>query len=377
MKPPSVSRLFLFVLSFLMIDCSSGKRSLEKGNYDQAVYQAVNRLQKDTDNRKALKTLVDAYGYAAGDHLDKIREAKLSSDVLRWETVIREYEALNALIDEIKRCPSCRQTIPLPEKYTSEIAEARLNAAAVRYARGLKLLEEKNRLSAKQAYYDFEKTDQLSPGYKDIFQKMDEAYWAAVIKVVVEPVQLGRSAYKLSNEYFQNKIFEYLENYERRSFIKFYTPKEARKQDLVPDQVLSLNFDDFVVGQTYLKEKVEEVKRDSVKLGTSEGKDVYGTVKAQVSVFEKTISSAGLLNVKVIDWQTKNTLSHEKMEGTFVWQDKWGSYKGDERALSKEDKSLVKRREGFPPPPEELFIEFTKPLYAQLTEKIKRFYNRY
>jgi hypothetical protein len=377
MKPPALSRISLLVLSLFIFGCSAGKRSLEKGNYDQAVYKAVNRLQKDPDNRKALKTLTEAYGYAAGDHMENIREAKLSSDVLRWERVISEYEALNALIEEVKRCPSCRNAVRLPEKYTREIAEAKENAAAVRYARGLKLLEEKNRQSAKQAYFDFEKADQLSPGYKDVVQKLDDAYWAAVIKVVVEPVKLSRSIYQFSNEYFQNKIYEYLENYEQRSFIKFYTPKEARREDLVPDQVLSLNFDDFVVGQTYVKERVEDVHRDSVKVGTADGKDVYGTVKAKVSIFEKSVSSAGLLNVTVTDWHSKNTLTQEKMQGTFVWQDSWGSYKGDERALRKEDKSLVKRRETLPPPPQELFIEFTKPLYAQLTDKIRRFYSRY
>ena len=377
MKPPSISPICLLFFAVLFFGCSSGKRSLEKGNYDQAVFKAVNRLQKDPDNRKYLRTLTEAYNLAADDHFDNIRQAKLSSSVLRWETVLAEYEALNALANEIKRCPSCRQAISLPDKYSREIAEAKLNAADVRYARGLKLLETRNRQDAKQAYYDFEKADQLSPGYKDINQKLDDAYWAAVIKVVVEPVETGRSVYRLSNEYFQNKIYEYLENYERRSFIKFYTPKEARREDLIPDQVLSLNFDDFVVGQTYVKEKVEEVKRDSVKVGTVDGKTVYGTVKANISTYEKTISSAGLLNVRVIDWQTKNILTQEKMQGAFVWQDRWGSFNGDERALSKEDKSLINRREMLPPAPQELFLEFTKPLYAQLTEKIRRFYSRF
>lgn len=377
MKVPFASWLLLVVLSLIIFGCSAGRRSFEKGNYDQAVYKAVNRLQQNTRSQKALQTLSDAYRYAVEDHLDKIREAKLSSDVLRWETVISEYENLRALADEIKRCPSCRDAVPLPQKYTTEIAEAQLNAASIRYARGIRLLEERSRQSAKQAWFDFEKAGQLIPEYKDVNQKMEDAYWAAVIKVVVEPVELRRSVYQLSNEYFQNKIYEYLENYERRSFIKFYTPKEARKQDLVPDQVLSLNFDDFVVGQTYVKERVEEVSRVSVKLGTADGKSVYGTVRAKVSVYEKTISSAGLLNVEVIDWKTKNTLTQEKMQGSFVWSDKWGSYKGDERALGKEYKTLISRRESLAPPPQELFLEFTKPLYAQLTDKIRKFYSRY
>jgi hypothetical protein len=377
MKVLSVSSLSLFFLSLFIVGCSAGKRSLEKGNYDQAVYKAVNRLQQNPGNNKAMRTLSEAYNYALEDHLENIREAKLSSDVLRWETVINQYEILDALADQIKGCPSCRTAVRSAEKHSSQISEAKLNAAGIRYARGLKLLEEKNRLSAKQAYFDFEKADQLSPGYIDVVQKMDDAYWGAVIKVVVEPVQLGRSLYQFSNEYFQNKIYKYLENYEHRSFIKFYTPKEARKQDLVPDQVLSLNFDDFVVGQTYLKERVEEVSRDSVKLGTADGKNVYGTVRAKVSLFEKTISSAGLLNVEVTDWKTKNTLTQEKMQGSFVWSDKWGSYKGDERALSKEYQTLINRRESLAPLPQELFLEFTKPLYAQLTDKIRRFYSRY
>ncbi|MBC7745577.1 MAG: hypothetical protein H7096_10780 [Flavobacterium sp.] len=373
----SVYPIVFLTLSFFFFGCSSGKRSLEKGNYDQAVYKAVSRLQKNTGNPKALKTLNEAYRYASDDHLDNVRQAKLSSNVLRWETVIKEYEDLNNLAEVIKRCPSCRQEISVPERYISELAEAKLNAATIRYARGIKLLEENNRLSAKQAYYDFEKADQLYPDFKDVVKKLDEAYWAAVIKVIVQPVELNRSIYKYSNEYFQNKIYQYLENYEQRSFIKFYTPKEARKDELIPDQVLSLNFDDFVVGQTYVKERVEEVTRDSVKVGTTDGKDIYGTVKANVVTFEKTISSAGLLNVTVTDWRTKNTLTQEKLQGVFVWQDRWGTFRGDERALRNEDISLIEKRESLPPAPQELFIEFTKPLYAQLTDKIRRFYSRY
>ncbi|HYK77606.1 MAG TPA: hypothetical protein VEV16_11570 [Daejeonella sp.] len=377
MKSAFIGRCALLLVSLFVISCSSGLRSLEKGNYDEAVFKAVNRLQRSPGNRKALQTLNQAYNFATDDHLQNIREAKLSSNVLRWEKVIQEYEALNRLANEIRRCPSCREVVLQENKYIIELEEAKYKAAEVRYTRGLKLLEEQNRQSARQAYFDFERADQLYPGFKDTRQKQELAYQLAVLKVVVEPVVLKRSIYELSNEYFQNKIYEYLKNYERRSFIKFYTPNEASGQQLKPDQVLTLSFDDFVVGQTYVKERVEDVKQDSVKVGTVDGKTVYGTVKAKVSSFEKTITSAGLLNLQVTDWQTNNVISQEKMEGTYVWLDRWGTFRGDERALSADYKKLVRKGESAPPAPQYLFIEFTKPLYTQLVEKIKTFYSRY
>jgi len=34
-------------------------------------------------------------------------------------------------------------------------------------------------------------------------------------------------------------------------------------------------------------------------------------------------------------------------------------------------------REAYPPMPQQLFIEFTKPIFGQLTGKVSNFYNRY
>ncbi|MDQ3291204.1 MAG: hypothetical protein M3Q05_07935 [Bacteroidota bacterium] len=367
----------MYSLLFLIYACSSGKQSFEKGDYDKAVYQAVNRLQKDPNNKKALTTLQQAYRYAREDHQNRIKDALNSSEVFHWEKVIQEYESLNSLIESVRRCPSCRQVIRTEDKFQVQLESAKEKAAEVRYNLGVKLLKENNRNSAKEAYQHFERADQFIPDYKDVKQKLNSAYLAALLKVVVEPVEIEKGIYQLSNEYFQNKIFEYLQHYEEKSFIKFYTPQEAKSNTLVPDHVLSLSFDDFVVGQTYLKEKEQEVSRDSVKTGTVEGKDVYGTVKAKYITFEKTISSSGLLDFRVMDWKSKNVLTQEKMPGTFVWRDEWATYKGDERALSKEQKRKAKRRESPNPAPQFLFVEFTKPIYNQLTSKIESFYRKY
>jgi hypothetical protein len=83
----------------------------------------------------------------------------------------------------------------------------------------------------------------------------------------------------------------------------------------------------------------------------------------------------------LLDFQIKDmngvVISQEKMPGTFVWLDTWGIYRGDERALTEQDKVLLNRRESIPPPPQDLFIEFTKPIYSQLISKVRNFYSRY
>jgi len=167
-------------------------------------------------------------------------------------------------------------------------------------------------------------------------------------------------------------------NYETKNFVMFFRPEEARRQRIQTDHVMILSFDDFIVGQTYVKERVEEVKKENVLIGyTDQRRPVYSTVKAQLSIFDKTISSGGQLDMTILDARTKRVLNQQKMPGTFVWQDSWASYRGDQRALSKEQLALCKKKEVMPPPPQTLFLEFTKPIYNQTVSRINSFYNRY
>lgn len=372
--------LFLVAgVCFLILQaCSSGKKLLEKGNYDGAVYTAAERLKSNSNSSKAIKTLTEAYDLATSRHLQRIKEAKLITTSFKWEAIVNEYTALNSLAQTIENCPACRRVIPITKKYIAELDDAKYFAAEDRYNAGKKTLTIGTREAARNAYEHFDQADKFFPGVKDVRKLLDDAYWAAVLKVIVEPVQVNSNLYKLSNEYFQNKISEFMMQYEDRSFIKFYSPTEAQRSKIKPHQILSLSFDDFIVGQTYVKEKVQEVKRDSVKIGeTRRSEPIYGTVKAQLTTFEKSITSTGLLDFTVRDAATGRLLTQEKLPGTFIWKDAWGSYKGDDRALTRDEIIFCNRKETMPPPPQALFLEFTKPIYNQVISKIKNFYSRY
>lgn len=372
----------LFILSLtsilLLQACSSGQKLLEKGAYDRAVYTAADRLKSNATNKKAINTLREAYNLATNRHLQRIKELQQVTTSFKWEGIAEEYAALNSLATTIDNCPACMQVIPSTRKYITELDDAKYYAAEDRYNAGKKTLAIGTREAARNAYEHFDQADKYFPDFKDVRKQLDNAYWAAVLKVVVEPVRVNSNMYKLTNEYFQNKISEFMLNYESRSFIKFYSAAEAQKSKITPHQILSLSFDDFVVGQTYVKEKVQEVKKENVKIGETRVKEpIYGTVTAQLTTFEKSITSSGLLDLTIRDASTGRLLSQEKMPGTFVWLDSWGSYKGDSRALTKEELAFCNRKETIPPTPQALFLEFTKPIYNQVITKINTFYRRY
>lgn len=104
---------------------------------------------------------------------------------------------------------------------------------------------------------------------------------------------------------------------------------------------------------------------------------IYMKVKAVLFYYKKTTTSKGIINFRIIDAKTKALLSVEKMPGEFVWISEWATFNGDERALSPEQIQLSKQKEQIPPSEQELFVEFTRPIYDQVTAKINNFYKGY
>lgn len=375
----TISRLRYFIyLSLLIVGCTTGKNALQKGDYDASVMKAVNRLQNAPQNREAKEVLASAYKLSLTQHLRAIEEARLSPDRFKWETISQEYRQINALGEEISRSPVALSVIDRPAKYIVELNESNFNAAEVRFNSGMQMLREGTKIGARKAFYEFEKVRYYYPEYKDLKQKSDDAYWAAVLKVVVQPTRLNSKYYQFSNDYFQQKVNEWTSGYRNNKFVIFYDEAYAIKYNVIPDQILRLQFDDFVVGQTYVKERVEKLKRDSVKIGeTRANGPIYGTVKASLSIFEKQVTSSGLLAMEVFDYQSKKILRQRKLAGSYVWADQWATFNGDERALTKEQIEITKRKELNPPAPSALFLEFTKPIYSQLVSEISNYYDRY
>nr|HPM32346.1 hypothetical protein [Chryseolinea sp.] len=334
------------------------------------------------DHEKSAEALRNAYPLAIERLQEQVNNEIASNTPYKWKNAIQSYDQMNRLYEEIRQCPGCLRVIKNPTNYYAEIGPLKEKAAEESYNAGINNLMKGNRIEARKAYYNFTDAQNFTPGYKDVMEYLDKSKYEATLRVVIEQIPVP-ARYNLSGGFFQDKVEEFLHNqYPDQGFIKFYTPQEASSLNVADvHQILRMQFDDFSVGNSVLKEKEETFSRDSVKVGEAkvDGKmvPVYNTVKAKFTTYTKEIKSGGLLSMMVVDAKTSGVLSTRKFSGEYVWVSKWARFNGDERALSDQQLALCKLREQQPPQQQDLFLEFTKPIYNQLIPAIKGFYQNY
>ena len=375
--------LYLFALLLVFESCSSGKKAYENGDYYGAVLKSVSRLRKNPDHKKSRETLRKSYPMALSTLEKRVQNIQAANEPFKWKKILEVYSQINHMYEEINHAPGALAVVPNPRNYYKSVEEVKNKAAEESYQAGRKLLAQRTREAAKEAFFHFSEVQRFIPGYKDVEKQIDEAHFLATLKVVVEQIPVpGR--YSLSGNFFQDRIEEFLHSqYKGSNFVRFYTPQEAKSENLnIVDQYLQIQFDDFVVGQTHITEKIETFKKDSVKIGEvnlpeAGKKPVYGTVEAKLKLKRKEVISKGLLSIRVVDANNHGVLMHRKFPGEFVWFSEWGSFNGDGRALTKEQLALCELSEVPPPPPQEMFIQFTKPIFNQLTSSVREFYSKY
>ncbi len=377
-----IGRLLSIISIFLVMACSSGKKAYERGNYYESVMQAVGRLRQNTDHKKSVETLKNAYPLSVESLEDQAKNQIATNSQFKWKNAILSYNQINNMYEAIRQCPGCLKVIPNPKNYYTEVGELKLKAAAESYDAGITALMKGTRNDAKNAYFLFADVDAFAPGFKDVQDYLNKSMDEATLKVVIEQIPVP-TRYNLSGGFFQDKVEEFLHNnYQQRSFIQFLTPDEAQRINLArADQILRIQFDDFTVGNTNISQKEETISRDSVIVGevVVDGKKIpaYNTVKAKLTTYRKEVISQGLLSMIVVDANTKGILSHQKFNGGYTWVSTWANFSGDDRALTQQQLAMCKQRETQPPLAQDLFLEFTRPLYDQLIPGIRRFYGAY
>ncbi|MCH1416942.1 MAG: hypothetical protein L7U68_00135 [Flavobacteriaceae bacterium] len=366
-----------FIALFLLSACTSSKQQFEKGNYEKAVALSIKKLRKKPDNNKQKNILKAAYAYAVQVSEEKIKQHQQSTDRFKWDRVIVQYRKMQQLYTDLLQCPACLAVIE-PIDLQNELNQALAEGAQVYVEEGQKALATQQKEGGRLAYRQFTQAKAYQNNYGNIDRMLNQARIQGTEIIGISRIPVSSKGLELNTAFFLQQLTQALNdlNY---FFAVFAQVEQLAEQQQVPDQVVDLSFDDYYIGQTYVKEVRESLVRDSVKVGEVTDSlgtkySVYGEVKADLQRFEKTIESGGLLNIAIVEPKSRSILFQQKIPSTTVWENDWATYQGDKRALTKEELALTQEKELLPPPPQDLFYSFTRPLFDQTASLLRRRY---
>jgi len=392
---------------FLLNACSTGLKSLQQGNYYDAIMKAANRLSSDPDNRKATQVISEGYPMAVTYYQEEIDKVLTSNDPFRWKRTLDIMQTVNQMSDEIRRIPAARKLVSSPKTYTSEMADVQNRAAQEFYDAGMDALNHKTRETAKQAYFYFQNADGLVRGFKDSQQKMQLAKDLSTMKVVVEQIPVN-GKFEYSAQFFYDNVFQMLnQQFQEKDFVHFFSPEQAEKTRLkYPDMILQMGFYDFFIDRPQhfeeekeLSTRIEEsyqvkLRKDSTFTTIGEkGHEHLETItipkgeivtrtrmvskRGKIRIVTDQVASGGLLELKAVEFQSQKIVFTDKIPGQYRWENKYGVFVGDKEVLDNALSNIVNNKVLMPPAPQDMFVLFTKPIFNQLGEKLTNYFRQY
>jgi hypothetical protein len=362
----------IFLAPFLFLGCAStGEKAYNQGRYDTAVLQAVQKLRKDPTNEIASGVLPNAYAAARDQHLRTVESARATQAPFRGERIVDAYAALNRLATEIRHSPAALQLVE-PTQYVRELDEAKSQAASVRLEAGKAALAKSSTNDAREAVEHFLVAQELVPNLRGVGTLLAQAQEAATIRVLLEPVSCPTEG--VDTGFLETELRTFL-NQSRQQYIRYYSPFELSNAGLKADQIITISFAPFASGREKQTESSREYSQDNVIIGRSSSNppsDILGTVKATAIVYTREISATTTLHLKIHDHG--GVLLTKKLPCTALWQDHWGSYRGDERALPGNVREQCEQNSVPAPSQQDLFVRATEGGFEQACEAIRHFH---
>jgi hypothetical protein len=382
--------ILIFLLPvFAFYSCKTANKLYNKGDYDGAVELAVKKLNKKPNDTEVKSLLQDAYRYAVNEKENAISNLSQSNNDLKWEKIYSEYASLQKMYTAINRSPEANAVVNAAD-YSSYLDTYGEKAADARVARGVRLMDNNDRNSFKNAFYEFQAAYKFRPT-NDIKNKMDEAYDAAVIRVVILPsdqIGYGNSYgynagyqhvnYQMQN--FEDDVARNLQYNTGNSFVKMYPMYEARNRNIQPDHLLDMGFTNFNLGRVYDERSSRQVsKRVVVKEIVVKPDSIvkeYATVYATITTTRRTLISEGNYRI-TIRTADGRWLWSDNIRGDHRWQTSFATYTGDARALSDSDQSELNNRECYAPGEDEIIRKILADIGNDVQYRIRNFYSRY
>ena len=384
----------IITVLFLALSSCVGRKQIEKqlntGNYDQAINNALKKLETNKNAKRKqdyVLMLRDAYYKVVEDNHYRINQLKQDGNPEYYETIYNLYTRLDSRQNSIKNVLPLQingKTIKFKfNNYTSDIIDYKSKVSDYKYSQARQLLSSSDKYNAREAYGLLEDIERINPNFKDVRSLMDQAHFIGtdfvIVSVINETNQIVPT--RLEEElldfdtYGLNDNFWTLYHANASAEINYdYAMQlQLKRINISPEHVYEKEYvreAEIVDGWEYVLDENGNVAKDSS--GNDIKQDKIVRVLARLSEVQQVKSTQVIGQVVFTDLKQNQVLESFPIDSEFIFENFYGRFRGDRRALSDDDKRLLGNRAVPFPTNEQMVYDTNEDLKQKLKSIIKQ-----
>jgi hypothetical protein len=384
----------IITVLFLALSSCVGRKQIEKqlntGNYDQAINNALKKLETNKNAKRKqdyVLMLRDAYYKVVEDDHYKINQLKQDGNPEYYETIYNLYTRLDSRQNSIKSVLPLQingKTIKFKfNNYTSDIIDYKSKVSDYKYSQARQLLSSSDKYNAREAYGLLEDIEYINPNFRDVRSLMDQAHFIGtdfvIVSVINETNQIVPT--RLEEElldfdtYGLNDNFWTLYHANASAEINYdYAMQlQLKRINISPEHVYEKEYvreSEIVDGWEYVLDENGNVAKDSS--GNDIKQDKIVRVLARLSEVQQVKSTQVIGQVVFTDLKQNQVLESFPIDSEFIFENFYGRFRGDRRALSDDDKRLLGNRALPFPTNEQMVYDTNEDLKQKLKSIIKQ-----
>ncbi|MFH4965748.1 hypothetical protein V8G69_12175 [Gaetbulibacter sp. M235] len=389
-----MKKLLLIATIFTtLLACSTRKqveKSINSGNYDKAISDALDKLETNKSKKSKedyILMLHDAYYKAVDRDLNNIKFLKKDNNPEYHQKIYETYISLNSRQESIKPFMPLQinsKTVNFKfNDYGDDILDTRNKTSDYLYEKGIALIDSDSKATIREAYNTFSYIESINPNYEKTREFIEEAHFRGTNYVIV-------NIENQTNQIIPSRLEDDLLNFNTYGLNQFWTVYHAsqdpnleydyamtlqlKRINISPEQIKEreiLRERDIVDGWKYKLDGKGNVMKDS--LGNDIKIDKIIRVKARFSEFTQLKSTQVIGSVVYVDLKSNQLVDTFSIDSEFVFNNIYAAFRGDKRALTKEDLNLLNNRR-IPFPTNEQMVYDTG---EDLKLKLKKIINSY
>lgn len=384
----------IITVLFLALSSCVGRKQIEKqlntGNYDQAINNALKKLETNKNAKRKqdyVLMLRDAYYKVVEDNHYRINQLKQDANPEYYEIIYNLYTRLDSRQNSIKSVLPLQingKTIKFKfNNYTSDIIDYKSKVSDYKYSQARQLLNSSDKYNAREAYGLLEDVEYINPNFKDVRSLMDQAHFKGTDFVIVSvknetnqiiPTRLEEELLDFDTYGLNDNFWTlYHANASAEINYDYAMQLQLKRINISPEHVYEKEYvreAEIVDGWEYVLDENGNVAKDSS--GNDIKQDKIVRILARLSEVQQVKSTQVIGQVVFTDLKQNQVLESFPIDSEFIFENFYGRFRGDRRALSDDDKRLLGNRAIPFPTNEQMVYDTNEDLKLKLKDIIKR-----